>query len=43
MGHQLGVAALDKHSWAGFSLHVAVRAANVRIFAERKATYLPTV
>jgi hypothetical protein len=26
-----------------FSLHVAVRSANERIFAERKATYLPTV
>ena len=32
-----------KHSWAGFSLHVAIRSVNVRIFAERKATYLPTV
>ena len=28
---------------AGFSWYVAVRSANVRIFAERKATYLPTV
>ena len=27
---------------AGFSLYVAVRSANERIFAERKATYLPT-
>ena len=27
-----------KHSWAGFLLHVAVRSANVRIFAERKAS-----
>jgi uncharacterized protein with HEPN domain len=32
-----------KDSWDRFSLHVAVRSANVRIFAERKATYLPTV
>ena len=28
---------------AGFSLHVAVRSANERIFAERKATYMRTV
>jgi hypothetical protein len=28
---------------AGFSRYVAVRSANVRIFAERRATYLPTV
>ena len=28
---------------AGFSRYVAVRSANERIFAERKATYLPTV
>jgi hypothetical protein len=32
-----------KHPWAGFSLYVAVRSANERIFAERRATYLPTV
>jgi hypothetical protein len=29
-----------KDSWGRFSLHVAVRSANERIFAERKATYL---
>jgi arylsulfatase A-like enzyme len=28
--------------WAEFSLHVAVRSANVRVFAERKAMYMPT-
>ena len=33
----------DKDSEARISLHVAVRSANERIFAERKATYLPTV
>jgi hypothetical protein len=32
------------HPFTGrFSLHVAVRSANERIFAERKATCLPTV
>jgi hypothetical protein len=41
----------DPHRWgnavkdleAGFSTYVAVRSANVRIFAERKATYMRTV
>jgi hypothetical protein len=31
-----------KDSEARISLHVAVRSANVRLFAERKTTYLPT-
>ena len=32
-----------KDSWGRFSLHVAVRSANERIFAERKTTYLPAL
>ena len=32
-----------KNSWGRFSLYVAVRSANERIFAERKATYLRTM
>jgi hypothetical protein len=38
----IGVGNAVKDLEAGFSRHVAVRSANVRIFAERKATYLPT-
>ena len=38
-----GAANAAKDSEARISLHVAVRSANVRLFGERKATYLPTV
>jgi hypothetical protein len=42
----IGHAAYDnavKDGWGRFSLHVAVRSANERIFAERKVTYLATL